>query len=99
MSPTLGVGLLTLLDRTRSACCGVTVAEAELLPVLGSNWSALAIVAVFVSRLGMKVGWSVWVIDDDDDWDMGASTVTVISSVCGEAVVTVPTIHRPVVEL
>ena len=48
MSPTLGVGLLTVLATTRSACCGVSVALAVLLAVFGSNWSASAIVAVLV---------------------------------------------------
>ena len=41
VSPTLGVGLSTVLVSARSACCGVTVAEAVLLAVLGSNWSAV----------------------------------------------------------
>src|SRR5437899_10727032 len=36
VSPTLGVGLLTVLVNTRSACCGVSVALALLLAVLGS---------------------------------------------------------------
>ena len=39
VSPTLGVGLLTDLVTARSACCGVSVALAVLLPVFGSNWS------------------------------------------------------------
>ena len=39
LSPTLGVGLLTVLVTARSACSGVTVADAVLLPGLGSNWS------------------------------------------------------------
>ena len=48
MSPTFGVGSLTVLVNARSACWGVTVAEAVLLAVLGSNWSASLIVAVLV---------------------------------------------------
>ena len=52
VSPTLGVGLSTVLVRTRSACCGVSVAVAVLLPVLGSNWSEWVIVAVFVCAAG-----------------------------------------------
>jgi hypothetical protein len=51
--PTLGVGLFTVLVRARSACCGVTVELALLLPGSGSNWSAALIVAVFVSALGL----------------------------------------------
>src|SRR5262249_14752084 len=47
VSPTLGVGLVTALVTRRSERCGVSVALAVLLPVLGSNWSALA-VAVLV---------------------------------------------------
>ena len=39
VSPTLGVALLTVLVRARSACCGVSVALALLLPLVGSNWS------------------------------------------------------------
>src|SRR3954451_2674696 len=46
--PTLGVGLLTALVTCRSACCGVSVALALLLPVLGSNWSAALTRAVLV---------------------------------------------------
>src|SRR5262245_49875187 len=38
-SPTLGVGLLTVLAMARSACCGVWVVLPVLLPPLGSNWS------------------------------------------------------------
>ena len=48
VSPTLGVGLLTVLATARSACCGVSMALAVLLAVLGSNWSASVIVAVLV---------------------------------------------------
>src|SRR5262249_33321516 len=62
MSPTLGVGLLTCLPTTRSACCGVTVEPAWLLPGLGSNWSAWLIVAVLVCSLGLATtawSWSV----------------------------------------
>ena len=53
MSPTLGVGLLTVLASARSARCGVTTALAVLLAVLGSNWSAPVIVAVFVTEFGL----------------------------------------------
>ncbi len=53
VSPTLGVGLSTVLASARSACCGVRVAVAVLLEVLGSNWSAWLIVAVFVRALGL----------------------------------------------
>src|SRR5262245_8337325 len=52
-SPTLGVGLLTDLPRARSACCGVSVALALLLPEAGSNWSAWLMVAVLVCGLGL----------------------------------------------
>src|SRR3954468_23141573 len=48
VSPTLGVGLLTDLARARSACWGVSVALAVLLPGFGSNWSAALMVAVLV---------------------------------------------------
>jgi hypothetical protein len=47
-SPTLGVASLTVLVMARSACCGVSVALAVLLPGVGSNWSAAETVAVFV---------------------------------------------------
>jgi hypothetical protein len=53
VSPTLGVALLTVLARARSACCGVAVALAVSLLVLGSNWSLWLIVAVFVWALGL----------------------------------------------
>jgi hypothetical protein len=53
VSPTLGVALLTVLVNARSACCGVTVALAVLLPVFGSNWSAWLMVAVLVWALGL----------------------------------------------
>ena len=52
VSPTLGVGLLTVLVSARSACCGVSVALAVLLPVSGSNWSQALIVAVLVCGWG-----------------------------------------------
>ena len=35
VSPTLGVASLTVLVSARSACCGVSVALALLLPVFG----------------------------------------------------------------
>src|SRR5438132_905872 len=53
VSPTLGVGLLTVLVNTRSACCGVSVALALLLAVLGSNWSAWLTAAVLVWALAL----------------------------------------------
>ena len=52
VSPTLGVGSLTVLVTARSACCGVSVALAVLLPGLGSNWSASA----DRRRVGLRVG-------------------------------------------
>ena len=52
VSPTFGVGLLTVLVIARSACCGVSVALAVLLPGLGSNWSAAVMVAVLVCAAG-----------------------------------------------
>src|SRR5262245_16343603 len=51
--PTLGVGLLTILLMTRSACCGVSPALAVLLPASGSNWSAALTVAVLVRAPGL----------------------------------------------
>src|SRR6516165_9722121 len=60
VSPTLGVGSLTVLAMARSACCGVAVTPALLLPGLGSNWSAWVMVAVFVSGPGLAtVAWMV----------------------------------------
>src|SRR5262249_30156142 len=53
VSPTLGVALLTVLVNARSACCGVSVALALLLAVLGSNWSEWLIVAVLVAVFGL----------------------------------------------
>src|SRR6516162_6633445 len=53
VSPTLGVALLTDFDRDRSDCCGVSVALAVLLPVLGSNWSLWLTAAVFVFPSGL----------------------------------------------
>ena len=53
MSPTLGVGLLTVLLTCRSACCGVSVALDVSLPVCGSNWSAAEMVAVLVCAAGL----------------------------------------------
>src|SRR5262249_47156559 len=52
-SPTLGVVLLTDLAMATSACCGVVVAAAELLPGSGSNWSLWLIVAVLVWALAL----------------------------------------------
>ena len=77
MSPTLGVGLLTVFDTDRSASWGVSVALAELLAVIGSNWSAWLMAAVFICAAG-------------------STTVALMISVCGVAVLTVPTVHTPV---
>ncbi len=78
ISPTLGVGSLTVLDRTRLACWGFSVELALLFAGLGSNWSEWLIVAVLV-------------------WAWGLPTTTVKRSVSGGAVVvTVPTVHTPV---
>ena len=76
MSPTLGVGLLTvlvsevgLLRRVRGG--------GGVVGVLGSNWSEWVTEAAFVSGLAL-------------------ATVAWITRVCGAAVVTVPTVQRPV---
>src|SRR5207302_9386833 len=53
VSPTLGVGLLTVLVIAKSACCGVSMALLLLLPMLGSNWSAWLMAAVLVWALGL----------------------------------------------
>ena len=53
MSPTLGVGLLTVLVSPTSACCGVTTELAVLFPGLGSNWSEWVIVTVLVAGSGL----------------------------------------------
>src|SRR6266446_22370 len=53
VSPTLGLVLLTVLARTRSACWGVSLTEALLLLALGSYWSAWLTEAVFVWTLGL----------------------------------------------
>ena len=61
VSPTLGEALLTVLVRARFACCGVSVALALLLPVFGSNWSTLVIVAatLLIAGLGLfALRWS-----------------------------------------
>ena len=47
-SPTLGVGLLTVLVTARLLCWGVWVALARLWVVSGSNWSLWVIVAVLI---------------------------------------------------
>src|SRR5262245_47894600 len=52
-SPTLGVGLLTDLVIPRSACRGVSVVLAVLLPPSGSNWSLWLTVAVLVVAAGL----------------------------------------------
>ena len=54
VSPTLGVGSLTVLVIARSDCCGVSVAPAVLLAVSGSNWSLWLMVAVFVLGSGLS---------------------------------------------
>src|SRR5262245_66309617 len=48
VSPTLGIGSLTILPTARSACCGDSVMPALLLPVFGSNWSLREMVARLV---------------------------------------------------
>src|SRR5262249_6238239 len=48
LSPTWGVGSLTIFVSARSACCGVSGALPLLLPVFGSNWSECGMVAVLV---------------------------------------------------
>ena len=66
VSPTFGVGLLTVLASARSACCGVTTALAVLFAALGSNWSAWLIVAVFVDGFGLATVatmTSVWAVE------------------------------------
>src|SRR5262245_37369916 len=55
VSPTLGVGALTLLANSRSACCGVTPMLAVLLVVTGSNWSACVMLAVLICWLGLTM--------------------------------------------
>ena len=82
LSPTLGVGLLTVLVSARSACCGVTVADAVLLPGLGSNWSECVIVAVFVCGEGESTVASMTSV-----WGVPTTTVpTVHSPVAGSYV-------------
>src|SRR6516164_3795451 len=66
VSFTLGVGSLTCLPTTRSACSGFTVALALLLAGLGSNWLLWLIVAVLVCGLGLStraVRVRVWAAD------------------------------------
>ena len=53
VSPTLGVGSLTVLVICRSACWGVSVALDVLLPVCGSNWSLWVMVATLVAGVGL----------------------------------------------
>src|SRR5262249_34392659 len=53
VSPTLGVSLLTVLLRDKSACCGSTDAVSLLLEVLGSNWSAWLTAAELACGLGL----------------------------------------------
>src|SRR4051794_38135750 len=81
VSPTLGVGSLTTLLICRSACCGVSVAAALLLPTLGSNWSLWLTAAVFVWATGL--GRAAW-------------TVAWMVRVSGRAAVTVPAAQTPV---
>src|SRR5262245_54902694 len=52
-SPTLGMGLLTVLVSCRSACCGVSVALVLLWAAVGSSWLAWVTVAVLVWATGM----------------------------------------------
>src|SRR5262249_45493083 len=62
VSPTFGVGSLTDLVRARSARCGVVVALAALLEVLGSNWSAWLMEAGLALVSGLTtVAWRVMV--------------------------------------
>src|SRR6478672_11746348 len=53
VSPTLGLGLSTVLMRARSACCGVSVALAVLLLATGSNGSEWVMLAVLVCGSGL----------------------------------------------
>src|SRR5262249_27255043 len=53
VSPTLGVGGRTALGICRSACRGVSVAAAILLPVIGSDRSAALTAAVCVWGSGL----------------------------------------------
>src|SRR6516162_1355226 len=70
VSPTLGVGLLTVLPRARSACCGVSVALPLLLEAFESAWSRRLRAAVLVSWLELTTrAWMVRVL--------GAVVVTV----------------------
>ena len=57
VSPTLGVGSSTVLLTWRSACCGVSVALAVLLPMVWSNWSLWLTVAVLVWAIGAVDAW------------------------------------------
>src|SRR5260370_395693 len=58
MSPTLGVGLSTVLLRARSASWGVSVALALVLALTGANWSAWPMFAVLVCALGLTT-WAL----------------------------------------
>ena len=49
----MGVGVAHRLGDHRSACCGVSVALALLLPGFGSNWSVSVMVAVLVRASGL----------------------------------------------
>src|SRR5262249_44911223 len=53
-SPTLGLVLSTVLDSTRSACCGLTGALAWLLVGLGANWSVALTDDVLVWASGLS---------------------------------------------
>src|SRR6516225_7865964 len=83
VSPTLGVGSLTCLPTTKSACCGVTVAAALLLLVSGSNWSACLIVAVLMAPLGL----TTWAVKVTVSPTLGVGSFTVLararSACCG----------------
>ena len=65
----------TVFDSERSACCGVTVALAELLPGFPSVWSLCEIVAVFVLAEGeTTVAWICSV------WEVAFATVPTVQS-------------------
>ena len=54
VSPTLGVGLLTVLESARSACCGTMTTLALLSVVSGSNWSLSRMSAVLIRGIGLS---------------------------------------------
>ena len=83
VSPTFGVGSLTILKTARSACSGVSVALLVLLPGFGSG-----VVEVAVAVL-------VWGSAGPED---GVSTVATIVSVSTAPEATLPTVQSPVPE-